>query len=88
MLILSRKVGERIAVGEDVTIVVNRISGNRVALGIEAPKHVRVVRGELERFADEFSGGDQENSAGPDVVPTSVSLGDVPGTSLMPRNAR
>jgi carbon storage regulator len=48
MLVLSRKEGERIVIGENITLVVSRISGNRVAIGIEAPKEVTVVRGELK----------------------------------------
>ena len=54
MLVLSRKVGERIAIGDNISIVVNRISGNRVAIGIEAPNTVRVLRGELEPYAKAF----------------------------------
>lgn len=48
MLVLSRKEGERIVIGENITLVISRISGNRVAIGIEAPKDVAVVRGELK----------------------------------------
>ncbi len=48
MLVLSRKVGQKIALGDDIVLVVNRIAGNRVSIGIEAPSHVRIVRGELE----------------------------------------
>ncbi|GEM_PF-1309532 len=48
MLVLSRKEGERLVIGENVIITVNRISGNRITLGIEAPRDVRIVRGELE----------------------------------------
>lgn len=48
MLVLSRKIGETISVGDGIEIVVNRISGNRVTLGIKAPGSVRIVRGELE----------------------------------------
>ncbi|MEM6472441.1 MAG: carbon storage regulator [Planctomycetota bacterium] len=47
MLVLSRKVGEKLMIGDDVVLTINRISGNRVAIGIEAPRDVRVVRGEL-----------------------------------------
>jgi carbon storage regulator len=47
MLVLSRKVGERIQIGDNITLVINRIAGNRVTLGIEAPTHVRIVRSEL-----------------------------------------
>ncbi len=48
MLVLSRKIGQEIAIGSDVRVVVNRISGNRVTLGIEAPSEVCILRGELE----------------------------------------
>jgi carbon storage regulator len=47
MLVLSRKAGERIMVGENIAVVINRISGNRVTIGIEAPSGVKIVRGEL-----------------------------------------
>jgi carbon storage regulator len=48
MLVLSRKTGQRIAIGEGITIVVNRVLGNRVVIGIEAPQDVNVRRGELK----------------------------------------
>lgn len=47
MLVLSRKVGQKIAIGDEVVLVINRVAGNRVSIGIEAPDHVRIVRGEL-----------------------------------------
>lgn len=47
MLVLSRKQGERVMIGDDVVLVISKISGNRVAIAIEAPRDVRVVRGEL-----------------------------------------
>jgi carbon storage regulator CsrA len=50
MLVLSRKVGERICIGDDVTIVVQRVAGGRVALAIEAPRDVKILRGELSPF--------------------------------------
>lgn len=58
MLVLSRKVGERIEIGDDVTVVVSRISGNRVTIAIDAPSNIKVIRGELKRFRDEFADGD------------------------------
>jgi len=48
MLVLSRKEGERIIIGDGIVLTINRIAGNRVAIGIEAPRDVRVVRGELD----------------------------------------
>jgi carbon storage regulator CsrA len=47
MLILTRKVDERIHIGNDITITVVRIAGGRVQIGIEAPSNVRVLRGDL-----------------------------------------
>ena len=49
MLVLSRKEGEQLLVGDNIVLTINRISGNRVAIGIDAPKEVPIVRGELER---------------------------------------
>ena len=47
MLTLTRRVGERIAIGNDVEIEVVAIQGGRVRVGIRAPKELRVYRGEL-----------------------------------------
>jgi carbon storage regulator len=54
MLVLSRKVGERIHVGDDIILEIRRITGNRVTLALDAPRNVRILRGELERAAREF----------------------------------
>jgi len=48
MLVLSRKEGEKILIGDGVVLTINRIAGNRVAIGIEAPRNIRVIRGELD----------------------------------------
>jgi len=47
MLVLSRKAGERIRIGDDVTLTVISVKGKRVRLGIEAPQHCRIVRDEM-----------------------------------------
>jgi carbon storage regulator len=47
MLVLSRKPGERILIGNDVTVTVVRIGPNTVRLGIDAPEHLNIVREEL-----------------------------------------
>jgi carbon storage regulator len=54
MLVLSRKTGEQIQIGNDITIEVRRVSGNRVALAVQAPRDVRILRGELKDVAVEF----------------------------------
>jgi carbon storage regulator len=48
MLVLSRKLSEKIRIGDSVLVTVVRIDGNRVRLGIEAPQGVPIVRQELE----------------------------------------
>src|SRR5262245_50230019 len=47
MLVLTRKQGEKIRIGEDVVITVVRTKGKAVRLGIQAPAHVPVLRGEI-----------------------------------------
>ena len=54
MLVLSRKIGEKIHVGNDIMIEVRRVAGNRVTLAVEAPRDVRILRGELKEAAEEF----------------------------------
>jgi carbon storage regulator len=50
MLVLSRKSGERILIGDDVAITVVRIGPSSVRIGIEAPKSMNIVREELCNF--------------------------------------
>lgn len=47
MLVLTRKLMERLYIGDDVCITVVRLEGGQVRLGIEAPREVAVVRAEL-----------------------------------------
>ena len=47
MLILTRKVGESITIGDDVTITVVASKGGQVRIGIDAPKSVSITRSEL-----------------------------------------
>jgi len=81
MLVLSRKVGQEILIGENVRITVTKVSGNRVTLGIEAPNHVRILRGELEPIACSFEDGFGEeekpkSKQQPDVLAQTVALVD------------
>lgn len=56
MLVLSRTIGEQIVIGNKVTVVVSRVAGNRVMLGIQAPADVHIVRGELPPVAEDSQG--------------------------------
>lgn len=47
MLVLSRKQNEELRIGDDVAITVLEIKGHVVRLGIQAPRNVRILRGEL-----------------------------------------
>ena len=49
MLVLSRKVGETIWIGEDVEIFISEVKGEQVKVGIRAPRSIEVVRGELRQ---------------------------------------
>lgn len=53
MLVLSRKAGERILVGDDVVVTVVRVGPNSVRIGIEAPREMNIVRQELCHFEAE-----------------------------------
>ena len=48
MLVLSRRESERIRLGSSIVVTVVRVSGDKVRLGIEAPRDVLVLREELE----------------------------------------
>ncbi len=51
MLVLSRKVGEKLVIGDNIVVEVVRIRGNRITLGLVAPQDVKIVRDELKRTA-------------------------------------
>ncbi|MFH1081242.1 MAG: carbon storage regulator CsrA [Pseudomonadota bacterium] len=53
MLILTRRLGESIAIGDDIRITFLDINGRQLRIGIEAPKNVPVHRGEIYRLIQE-----------------------------------
>jgi carbon storage regulator len=63
MLILTRRVGETIRIGEDVVVTVLGVKGNQVRVGVDAPRSVEVHREEIyERIAGGRSGREAGNS--------------------------
>ena len=57
MLILTRRAGESLMIGEDVSITVLGVKGNQVRIGIDAPKEVAVHR---EEIYDRIQGDDDQ----------------------------
>ena len=63
MLILTRRAGETVMIGNDVTITVLGVKGNQVRIGINAPKDVPVHREEIyERIQSEKAEGEAKQS--------------------------
>jgi len=68
MLILSRKLNEKVIIGDDITVSIIEIRGDQVRLGIDAPKMVKVFRQEV------FDAIKAENKAASQSVPKIPQL--------------
>ena len=67
MLILTRRVGETVMIGNDVTVTVLGVKGNQVRVGVNAPKEIAVHREEIyERIKREAQGGGVARAVGSD----------------------
>ena len=72
MLILTRRTGETVMIGNEVTLTVLGVKGNQVRIGINAPKNVPVHREEIyERIKRELSGGGEANGNVQDAPPAA-----------------
>jgi len=60
MLILTRRVGETVMIGNDVTVTILGVKGNQVRVGINAPKNVAVHREEIYERIKREQQGDQQ----------------------------
>ena len=65
MLVLSRKAGERILIGENITVTVVKLTSGGVRLGIEAPAEMPIIREELKVAIEQET---QEGSARQDAA--------------------
>ena len=94
MLLLTRKLGENIRIGDDVKITIVEVKGNHVKLGIDAPPSVKVHREEIyeriqqeNRRAQAEQGGDAPrpgSSGGVGAKPDAGSGNGLPGSPDKP----
>jgi carbon storage regulator len=77
MLVLSRKRGEKVVIGNNITLTVVEVDGNRVRLGFDAPEQVQILREELACWtAHSLDGGsDSSKDAEADVESQQVRRG-------------
>ncbi|QHS23289.1 carbon storage regulator CsrA [Virgibacillus sp. MSP4-1] len=68
MLVLTRKIGESIQIGDDITIKVVGVDGDQIKLGIDAPKHVDIHRQEIYQMIQE------ENKAASQLTKGAIDL--------------
>ena len=81
MLILTRRVGETLKVGNDVDVTVLGVKGNQIRIGIKAPKNVAVHREEIfDRIQREAAQAERAESAKA-AAPKPKSEGEAPETT-------
>jgi carbon storage regulator len=80
VLILTRRVGETVMIGNEVAVTVLRVKGNQVRLGVSAPKSISVQREEIFQRIKRENGHDEASShdvdAGADEPAEAVELAE------------
>jgi carbon storage regulator len=61
MLILGRKIGEKVKIGDDITITICGLNGTNIRVGIDAPQNIEVHREEIyHKIKKEIGSGEKE----------------------------
>ncbi len=79
MLVLSRKLGEEIVIGDNIRVMLVAVNGNRVKLGVSAPEATRIMRSEVAGLSPAQASAGGSNPSGYEPV-----RGDVPADALLP----
>ena len=87
MLVLTRKLMEKLYIGDDVCVTVVRLEGGQVRLGIEAPREISVVRAELidSRTADAEPAATWPVTATTPTAPVRIRPGEARGIDIRRR---
>jgi carbon storage regulator len=85
MLVLTRKLMEKLFIGDDICVTVVRLEGGQVRLGIEAPREVAVVRAELvpERLTKRAKAGPRRR-----IEPTTSEVPHAPANPVARKTHR
>jgi carbon storage regulator len=87
MLVLTRKQGEKVVIGDDVRVGVVQVTGNKVVLSFEAPGEVRILRAELGEWQDR-STARHLDASDPDLKEKPTEWEELSFSSAPARRAR
>ncbi len=89
MLILTRRIGETLKIGDDVSLMVLGVQGNQVRIGADAPKHIAIHREEIYRRIqqEKQNGGQATPPPKPAKAPSSNSQNHSPRNSYNAHNS-
>jgi len=82
MLVLTRKLQQQIKIGEQITVTILRVKGNTVRVGVQAPREVRVVRGELPKQDEAGEGAVADDVSVEEVVVAIDETAEVASTAM------